>query len=59
MSDRPSFSDRLNISIGLVQASSAILLKNRSLLLFPFDFDDRGTARLGIICMAVRRHAAH
>jgi len=35
MSDRPSFSDRLNISIGLVQASSAILLKNRSLLLFP------------------------
>jgi len=30
-----SFSNRLNISIGLVQASSAILLKNRSLLLFP------------------------
>ena len=36
MSDRPSFSDRLEISVGLVQASSAILLKNRSLLLFPF-----------------------
>ncbi len=35
MSDRPSFSDRLNISIGLVQASAGILLKNRGLLIFP------------------------
>jgi Family of unknown function (DUF6159) len=35
MSYGRSISDRLEISVGLVKASSAILLKNRSLLLFP------------------------
>ncbi|HMD72800.1 MAG TPA: DUF6159 family protein [Steroidobacteraceae bacterium] len=35
MSYGHSFSDRLDISVGLFKASSAILLKNRSLLLFP------------------------